>query len=117
MSYRALLDNQVRQAFTLLKDLAKSVVLTKKNAAVFDFGTGEGTATTASTVTAKIVVTGEIKSKRGANVVEKVVMLKSAEIGDITFYDTVEFEGVTWKFGEPIRNEGPVLITSIYREV
>jgi mannose/fructose/N-acetylgalactosamine-specific phosphotransferase system component IIB len=116
MAYKNLIDSNVKKAFNLLKDLAVEAVLYKKLAPVFNFSTGEATVGDAETINIKVVITGQIKSERGKNVIEKVIMLKSKEVGDLSFYDTITINNIEWRLGEPIKSDGFVLITSMYRE-
>lgn len=116
MSYRSLVDAQVRKAFNLLKDLAVDAVLNKKGAAAFDFGTGEATLTSDGNIPTKIIEVEAKKPSKKTNVTEKTVMMKSQDVGDLNLFDTITVDGVEWKLGSPIKNDGYILITTMFRE-
>lgn len=116
MSYRALADNQVRKAFSLLKDLAVDAVLTKKEATAFDFSTGEAAGVKSSPVSTKIIEIKAAKLSTKTNVIEKEIMLKSQDVGDLKLYDSVTISGVVWKIGAPLKNDGYILITTVFKE-
>lgn len=116
MSYRASVDAQVRKAFNLLKDLAVDAVLSKKSGADFDFGTGDVNLTSAGNISTKIVITDAKKTSKKTNVTEKIIMMKSQDVGDLNLFDTVTVDGVEWKLSAPIKNDGFILITGMFRE-
>ena len=116
MSYQTLIDNNLARAFNLIKDLAIDVVLTKKPNPTFDFGTGTASFSASQTITTKAVVIDIKKKAEDRNTIEKQLMLKSKETGDITRYATVQFDSKTWTIGEIPKNDGFIFLVNIYRE-
>lgn len=116
MSYRNLADQQVRQAFNKLKDLAEDAILYKKNALGFNFGAGQAIVADSGSITTKVIELKKERASQKTNVTSKTIMLKSSEVGSLTDYAEIELDGLRWKFGDPIRDSGYVLITTVFRE-
>jgi hypothetical protein len=116
MSYRNLIDAQVRKAFTLLKDLAEDVVLTKTTSSDFNFGTGEASITSPAPVVTKAVIVDSKKKSKDRNTTEKLVLMKTQYTGDISLYDSFSYKNEVWKFGDIISNDGHITVATVFRE-
>lgn len=116
MSYKNLIDSKLKVAFNAVKDLAKEATLTKKNAASFNFGTGETELTNSETVSTKIVVAQSAKKSADRNTINAQILLKSSEVGDLNNYATIAFESNIWNFSDIQKNDGFILVANIYRE-
>lgn len=44
-------------------------------------------------------------------------MFKKADVGDLMAYDTVTIDGISYKVGSTIKNDGYISIVNIHREV
>ena len=113
MSYRNPLDQQLRRAFNMVKDLAIDVTLTKKTATGFNFGTGSVTATDDGTIITKAVVTKTVKKD---NVTSKTLMLKTSAVGNIGEYSEIIIEGDSYVFGKPSDDSGYILLITVFKE-
>ena len=116
MSYRNLIDSQVRKAFILLKDLAEDIVLKKTTDATFNFGTGEAAITSPAPVVTKAVIVDTKKKSKDRNTSEKVAILKTQFVGDISLYDSFTYRNSVWKFGDVISSDGHITIATVFRE-
>lgn len=117
MSYRNLVNTNVARAFNLVKDLAEEATLTKKATSSFNFATGQAEVTTDAPVVTKAIMTELRNSSGDFNASRRLVMLKTAEVGDIKAYDTVTMAGVTWKVSpDNILSDGYVTTVEVYRE-
>lgn len=114
MSYSSMIDKQISIAFNKLKDLAIYVELTKTSTSEFDFGTSTVTNTT-STVVTKAVITETSKRSKEQNSTEKLMMLKTKEVGDLKAYEQVQFEGQAWKIVLPLEHNGYVTMARLVR--
>jgi hypothetical protein len=116
MSYQALIDSNLVRAFNLIKDLAVDVVLIKKPNPAFDFGTGTASFSASQSITTKAVVIDIKKKAEDRNTIEKQLMLKAKDVGDITRYATVQIDSQTWTVGDIPKNDGFIFLVNIYRE-
>jgi hypothetical protein len=120
MSYRALIDKSLQQAFNTIKDLAVDVTFNKVAVGDFNFSTGQATEVS-TPVSAKAVIFNKNKSQGGKerrNAVRMEIMFKTAEIGsDITGFDTVTIGSDTWKVGDPLKDDGSIMMLQLYKEV
>jgi hypothetical protein len=116
MGYQTLIDAKLNQAFNLVKDLAIDIVLTKKQDSTFNFGTGEVKFGSQSVVNTKAIPIDLKKTSENRNTIEKQLMLKSKEVGDITKYATVQFQSKTWNIGDIPKDDGFILLVNVYRE-
>lgn len=116
MSYRNLINSQVRKAFTLLKDLAEDIVFTKTTDATFNFGTGEAKTTSPSPIVTKAVIVDTKKSSKDRNTSEKIAIMKTEAIGDISLYDSFTYRGSVWKIGDVISSDGHITTATVFRE-
>jgi|SaaInl4_100m_RNA_FD_contig_21_4293559_length_575_multi_8_in_0_out_0_1 hypothetical protein len=118
--YRALIDNQLRKAFTLVKDLADDATFTKRNGTAFDFGTGALTedASTITIIKAVIVQTKkDSREDKGSRNTQKAeMMFKTADLGEFSAYDTVTIDGNVWNLGDRIKSDGYITLVEVFRE-
>jgi hypothetical protein len=113
MNYEALITGNVRKIFNLVGNLAKDAVLTKKEDVNFNFGTGKVTAKT-STISTKIIITDVEKSSNKVLSKKQVGLLKTAEVGDLSLYSTIDTQNKIFKIGPIIRTDRFVTIVEIY---
>lgn len=116
MSYAKLIDLNLTRAFTRLKDLAKIATVVKKTDVAFNFGTGESSETT-TTSSFKVVVIESKKKSRERNSVETQILFKKASIGELMLNDTITVDGVSYKVGTPVKNDGYVALVNIHKEM
>jgi hypothetical protein len=115
MGYRNIINSNLARAFNQVKDLAVEAVLVRRSDPTFDFNSGETTTTDEQLIVKVIALESEQKAENH-NVVKMEALMKSKEIGAITPYDTLEFEGHIWNFGKKSVNSGFVFLAEIYRE-
>lgn len=116
MAYVALIDSNLTRAFNLIKDLAVIGVFTKKSGVSFDFTSGETVTTSTSTVTTKVVILDLKKTSDKSNTVRKQLLVKSKNLENLTFYDTVTINNVVWKLGEVIHSNTFTTLLDIFKE-
>ncbi len=117
MSYRALINTQVRRAFRLAKDLAVDGLLTKQSAAAFDFDTATVSTTSSDPIPTKVLDLEEVKTPRDSGIVSKIIICQLEEVGTFSSYSGISFGGFDWKFGDPIKSDGSIVITKVFRGV
>jgi len=117
MGYKALVNKNVAKAFTLLKDLAEDITLTKKTATSFNFSTLTASDTEAAALTTKAVITDSNKQSLDRNVVKKIMLLKTQDIGDISLYDKISYNSQTWLIGPSILSDNFVTVVEVQKEV
>lgn len=116
MGYQTLIDSNLVKAFNSVKDLAIDIVLTKKTDPTFNFGSGAAEFSTTQMVTTKAIVVETKKKAADRNSVEKQLMLKSKDVGDLNNYATIQLESLTWTVGDIQKNDGFISIVNVYRE-
>ena len=116
MAYQALINKGLRLTFKMMKDLVTEVVLTKSEVSDFDFSDGETTEVSSSLITEGIVLETK-KTSDKSNTIKSSVLLKTEDIGDLNLFDTLILNGVAWRVGTPISNNGFATVVEIYREV
>lgn len=116
MGYQSLIDANLNKAFTILKDLTVDIVLTRKPNPSFDFSTVDVKFGKSETIATKGVVSDIKKTSKDRNTVEKQVLLKSKDVGDLTWYSSMQFSNKTWLIGEIPKDNGFILIANVYRE-
>jgi len=116
MSYKNLINGNVRRAFNLVKDLATDVTLVKKNVTTFDFSTGAPTTATPVNVITKGIIYSNDKMSRDRTTTKQNILLKNEDIGDFSSFDELIVNGVTWKIGPVITSDHYVIMAEIYKE-
>jgi len=122
MSYKNLIDSNLNRAFNLVKDLALDAVLSKKSDVTFDFAAGSTVPDgTIETVDVKIIVVEVNKEKQSINRqnehkgVKNKIMLKRKEIGDLSIYDSINYEGFDWNIASTIKSDGYISMLEVHR--
>jgi len=116
MSYKALINSNVNKAFNLIKDLAEEVVLNKTVTSDFNFTSGD-VKSTVSAISTKAVITDSNKESEKHNVMKKIALLKTQDIGDISAYSSIVLNGNNWQIGPLIKSDNFVTVVEIYKEV
>lgn len=116
MSYSKLIDRNLNLVFNKLKDLAKIATVTKHTDVEFDFGTGEKTSTSEQ-INFKAVMLSVKTDSVKTNTETTQILFKRDDVGDITTYDVVVVEGVTYKIGKVHKNNGYVTLATLVREL
>jgi chorismate-pyruvate lyase len=116
MSYQTLIDTNLNKAFNSIKDLAVTVTLTKKINPTFNFGASVTEISSTQTITTKAVVSELENKTKGRNTLEKQLMLKSKEVGDINAYSTITIDSQVWNVGEVLKGNGFIIVVNIYKE-
>lgn len=116
MSYTSMIDGQLKRAFNLAKDLAKSAVFKQKVSSNFNFATGKAESTSIVQPTTKVIEFDGRKQPRGSKRIVKSLLVKAKDVGEIAAYDTVEYDGYTWTIVETIKGTGFILVLEVARE-
>jgi len=116
MSYKALINRNIKTAFRLIKDLAEDVTLTKKLTSDYNFNTQVSSETT-QTINTRAVITDSDKVSEDHNVVKKVMMFMTQDINNITAYDSVSVNSLVYKIGPLIRSDNYITVVEVYKEV
>lgn len=116
MSYKGLIDTQVRRAFNLAKDLAKDGAFTLKSDVNYNFSTKSVGANTSPLLVTKVIELETLKPPKDTNLIRKVIMFRSKGLEAINAYAKLTFDGFDWSFGDSLKNDGTVWITTIQRE-
>lgn len=125
MGYKALVQQNVTKALTLIKDLAEDVLLQKSSDIEFDFSSGTMLDDVGETqLPIKAVVIESRKKSDKVNTIERELLFATKGLGDVNAYDRVyirdahdETKMVLWKFGPKIIDNGYIILAKIYREV
>lgn len=115
MSYVNLIQTNVNLAFRLLKDLAETVVISKKSNQSFDFSTGVASSKSSS-IEAQAIIVDVAKDSEERNTVTKQLIINAKESGDLSLYDTFTFGGYEWKLGSPISSDKFITTITVFRE-
>jgi hypothetical protein len=116
MSYSKLIDNNLSKAFSLIKDLAVDATFIKKSNTTFNFNTGIAKPKSSETVVVKIIIMDRAKRSRDRNSQSQQIMFKTNDVGDLTLYDSVVINDITWKLGSHIKNDSFINIVEISKE-
>jgi len=112
MSYRNLVKKQVRAAFKLLGDLVVEVTLNQSDATEYNFSDAEVVQSTTATTVVKGVILSTVR--KGA-IIKAKLLLDSEDISDLTDYDSVSIDTVTWRI-ESYDDNGYAAEVSLVRE-
>ena len=116
MSYSRLIDTNLTRAFNKLKDLAKVATVTKHTDVEFDFSAGEKTSST-TTITFKAVVLSSKTDSVKTNTETTQILFKREDVGDLTTFDEVVVDGVSYKVGKAMKNNGYVSLATLVRDL
>lgn len=119
MGYRALIQRQVRSAFSKLKDLAVDVTLSRSSPTTFNFSTMAAGVSAPTSTVVKGVVT-EVKRKdnrdgKSQNTKISELILITADVADFTDFDTITIGGILWKPSLPYLDNGYTITVEIVR--
>ena len=117
MSYNALINSNLKLAYNAVKDLAKPVTFTKTASTSFNFTTGAASAVTEGPISTKAVILSDKKTSSASKVVNREIMFRTTEVGDIKLFDSVTIDNLVWKLGTVVADSGFIIILQIYREV
>ena len=111
MSYVNMIDTQLNKAYSQLKDLATTVVFNNRDVTGFDFSSAEPTVETDPGKTVEAVI---LKESKKDNVRTLQLLLKTAELPEISQFDTVDIKGETWAIGPiPFQRRYITLLTVV----
>jgi len=123
VSYVNLINKNVNFAFNAVKDLATTVVLTKKNVTGYDFGTKSNIENADTVISTKVVVINATKGNREdrkaseRNTQKQAIMLKKEDVGDVSFYETVTIDSAIFQLGRTIKDDGFIVTVEAYKEI
>jgi hypothetical protein len=115
MSYNSLINTSLTLAFKQLKDLAVDFVYNKKASSEFNFNTST-VSETVETFTAKTVVIEKIKNSKDRAVVSMQLLANTKDIGSISNFDSVVYQGETWIINENLKDNGFVSLFTVVKE-
>lgn len=115
MSYNSLINTGLNLAFTQLKDLAVDVVYNKKLSSDFVFNTSSVNETL-TTFTAKTVIVDKIKRNKDRAIVSMQLLANTKDIGNISNFDSIVYEGETWVINESLKDNGFISLFTVVRE-
>jgi hypothetical protein len=120
MSLRSTVRSNVRKAFSAIKDLAIDITLQQSDASSFNFRTATAEQTEVVSTVIKGVVIEKKRDKRElqlteANTLKAEIIVITADISDLTIYDTAVFEGKSWKIIPPIKDNGYIVVLDVAR--
>ena len=120
MGINSTIARAVDIAFDKMGDLVKSVTLTKNAVTGFDFSSAAVTEDTPTVLTVSAIVVGGVKGGDSKNpernTQRKTIKFKTADVGDLTFYEKVQIDGDDWQLDGRIEDNGFVVTSEIYRE-
>jgi len=116
MGYRASIQQKVRAAFNQVGDLASNAILTQKDSSSFDFATQTTVKVTQPSKAIKVILINEGRDKSDSNTITAEVMILSENVSDLTYYDTIVINGITWTIGTPSFNDGFITTVKVKRE-
>lgn len=112
MSYKALVRNNVRKAFTLIGDLGTNVTFKRFTKNEFDFSTGETTQTTIEEIQKVLIVDTKNKER---NALEKFIYVNTEFFPDLKFSESVMINNIEWKIGKVIEHNEYLTQFHIFR--
>ena len=115
MSYSRFVKTKVDMAFKLIGDLAKDVVLSSGVPGDFNFATNTGTVVSARTFTTRAVVVKSTAKSPIANSAIKRLILPANAIELVESFDTVTWEGKSWKIIPEVSDDGYLKYIDVYR--
>ena len=115
MALKNTVKRGVQTAFKAIQDLATPMVLVRKTANSFDFGTNEVTETTQNVTCKGVVIDGK-KTSKDRNVREDSVLFRTEEIVDMVAFDKIIKNGETWVLGPVIARSDYIVLAYCYKE-
>ena len=117
MSYGKLIRKQVKKAFSDLKDLAVPVTLTRVAVTDYSFEKKEVVSSAPQVTTVKAVMVNKKNPKDPSETIQAQMIFNAEELDDPDSYDTVEANGVKWKFVPPYDDNGYTITINVARVV
>lgn len=117
MNYDLLIKKGLTTAFIKLESLAVEVTLTKKASLGFNFTSAATEETEEMPVVTKMIVTERAKRGKQTNTLTQKVLLKTADVGDVSTYDKLTVNSVQWNIGSTIVSNGYVTLLELSKEV
>jgi len=101
MSYRGLVQSNVRKALALIKDLAEDIALIQSNPTEYDFNSLEaGTTNPQKSVVRGVVLSSSRRLKSARRVLTLKLLLVSEDVSDLTDYDQVNVRGSVYSISD-----------------
>jgi len=116
MSYSQLIDRNLTKAFKLLGDISSLATFIKKPDTTFNFSTRSVKSSTTETLEIPVVVMGVKKTSKDRNVKGLQIIFKTSALGDSELYDTVIVDGINYKLGNYLSNDGYLSSVEIFKE-
>lgn len=119
MGYKSLVVSSVNKAFSLVKDLAINVTLSKSTVTGFDFASNSAVVTNAPAIIVKAILVTKARkpTDEQSATVSNSLLMKSIDIPDPTIYDRITMEdGSMWSLVMPYANDGYTITVNIKRE-
>lgn len=116
MSYRKLINSNLKKAFRLLGDLIEEVTFTGKSEEGFDFATKTVKGVDKTPVTLKAVVVKDDRTNRSSPVNVQGLMFHTADMPDVKTFDRVEIAGTFWQIGDSLASDKYITFIEIYRK-
>ncbi len=114
MGLKSLVDKGLLKAWNYAGDLKTSVTFVLKERPSFNFNDTDNNAVTETEIKVEVVLVDSKKQSR--NTETKEVMFLAQSLSDVSLYDAVVIDDVTWKIVSPIKKDGYVLIIKIAKE-
>jgi hypothetical protein len=105
MSYKNLINRNLNLAFKLLKDLAETGTLVKKETTNFNFNTGTATSTDIPSLAVKAIPSDFTKTVDGRRVSTTNLLFRVSEITDINRGDKISIPQGTYTINNVIRSD------------
>jgi len=99
MGYHKLIQDNVKNAFNTIGDIAEDIVFTNKNVTSYNFTTQSVVSSTDTSITVKAVIESQYRTNDDKPRLECKIMIDSANLDSkiIDNYDSVVLRGKTWK--------------------
>jgi len=116
MSYRNMIDSNLRIAFKLLKDLVEDIYIEKITEASFDFETNE-VVNNIERIYLQAIILDSSKNNSKTNSVRKQCLIKKSDVGTISVGDSFNYKNNIFKIVNSIKDDGSILLFDIEQEV
>jgi len=116
MSYRNLIDSNLRIAFKLLKDLVDDISIVKRSNSDFDFLNNEITASE-ETIYLKAIIIESTNSNSKSNSKKSQCLIQKSDVTTLSVGDVFNYKGLDYKITNSIKDDGSILLFDVEREV
>ena len=116
MGYRELAQSKARMAFKLIGNLARQVTLVQSDSSTFNFSSETAVTSAAKTSSVKAVFTSKGRERGEGNTIRGELLMLSEDFDDLTVYDKVIIEGVTWNIVPPYVDDEYTVVVNVSRE-